>query len=56
MTNLTMIKYMLYGALGATLAASGVGLLTKPVQFLAIVAIVIGIDCVVARGNSGVEE
>jgi hypothetical protein len=55
MTNLTMIKYMLYGALGATLAVSGVGILTEPVQFLVIMAIVIGIDRVVARENSGVE-
>jgi len=56
MINLTMIKHMLYGALGAALAVSGVVILTKPVQFLVIMAIVIGIDRVVARENSGVEE
>tara|TARA_B110000977_G_scaffold36731_1_gene49307 strand:- start:315 stop:485 length:171 start_codon:yes stop_codon:yes gene_type:complete len=56
MTNLTMIKYMLYGALGAVLDANGVGILTEPVQFLVIVAIVIGIDRVVARENIGVKE
>ena len=47
-----MIKYLLYGALGAALAVSGVTLLTEPVQFLVIMAIVIGIDRVVSRENN----
>ena len=39
-----MISLLLYCALGAALAASGVSLIDKPWQFLVIMAIVVGID------------
>ena len=39
-----MISLILYAALGATLAASGISVIDKPWQFLVIMAIVIGID------------
>jgi hypothetical protein len=39
-----MISLVLYCALGAALAASGVGPIDKPWQFLVIMAIVLGID------------
>jgi hypothetical protein len=39
-----MISFILYCALGAALAASGVSVLDKPWQFLVIMAIVLAID------------
>lgn len=39
-----MISLILYCALGAALAASGVSVLDKPWQFLVIMMIVVGID------------
>jgi hypothetical protein len=39
-----MISLALYCALGAALAASGVGVLDKPFEFVVIMLIVAGID------------
>jgi hypothetical protein len=39
-----MISFLLYCALGVALAASGVGVLDKPWQFIVILAIVLCID------------
>ena len=39
-----MISFLLYCALGAALAASGVSVIDKPWQFIVIMAIVVGID------------
>jgi hypothetical protein len=39
-----MISFLLYCALGAALAASGVSVIDKPWQFFLIMAIVVGID------------
>jgi hypothetical protein len=39
-----MISLVLYCALGAALAVSGVSVIDKPMPFLIIMAIVVGID------------
>jgi hypothetical protein len=39
-----MISFLLYCALGAALATSGVSVLDKPWHFLVIMLIVVGID------------
>lgn len=39
-----MMSFLLYCALGAALAASGVSVIDKPWQFIVIMMIVVGID------------
>lgn len=41
---MTIIKYALYGLFGVVMSVSGISVVEKPIEFIGILLIVLGID------------